>query len=91
VPLSRRIVRHHLLPAEAGVRVAGIEPGSPAAAAGLQVGDVIVAFDGKAVAGIDALHRSLTADRIGVASPLTVLRLREKLELTLTPGARPTA
>jgi S1-C subfamily serine protease len=89
VPLSRRIVRHHLLQAEAGVRVAGIEPGSPAAAAGLQVGDVIVAFDGEPVPGIDALHRRLTADRIGVATPVTVLRLREKLDLGLTPAARP--
>ncbi len=89
VPLGRRTVRYHLLDGEAGVRVAGIEPGSPAAAAGLQVGDILVAFDGKPVAGIDTLHRGLTADRIGVPCPATVLRLREKVELTLVPAARP--
>ena len=50
------------------MRVASIEPDSPARAAGLLTGDIVVAFDGKPIDGIDDLHRRLTADRIGVPS-----------------------
>jgi len=50
---------------------------------------VIVGFAGAPVAGIDALHRGLTADRIGVPLPLVVLRGRDKRTLTITPAQRP--
>ncbi|MGD9538657.1 MAG: S1C family serine protease [Alphaproteobacteria bacterium] len=89
VSLPRRIVRHHELAAETAVRVASIEPESPAAKAGLKVGDLIVGFGGEPVAGIDALHRGLTAERIGMATRLSVLRLPERLELAIVPAARP--
>ena len=89
IELSRRVARYHALDTETGVRVAAIEPDSPAARAGLAVGDVIVGFANAPVAGIDALHRGLTAERIGVALPLLVLRGREKRDLTITPVARP--
>jgi hypothetical protein len=37
------------------------------------------------VAGVDDLHRLLTDARVGVSSPLTVLRWTEKLELKVEP------
>jgi len=89
IELARRVARFHALAAETGVRVAAIEPDSPASRAGLAIGDVIVGFADAPVAGIDALHRGLTADRIGVALPLVVLRGREKRVLTVTPVPRP--
>lgn len=89
VALPRRMARFHGLQAEAGARVMSIAPGSPAAAAGLQVGDTIVAFDGTAVTGVDALHRLLTADRAGARVELTVLRLTQKLVLPIMPAERP--
>jgi len=85
VPIHRRVVRFHRLAADHGVLVAGIEPGSPASRAGLREGDVIVAFGGEPVAGIDELHRHLVAGIIGVASLLTVIRHTEKLDLVVTP------
>ncbi len=85
VPIHRRVVRFHRLPAEFGVLVAGIEPGSPASRADLREGDVIVAFAGETVAGIDELHRHLVARVIGTPSIITVIRHTEKLELTVTP------
>jgi S1-C subfamily serine protease len=85
VPIHRRVVRFHRLAAERGVLVAGIEPGSPASRVGLREGDVIVAFGGELVSGIDELHRHLVARVIGVPSLITIIRHTEKLDLVVTP------
>jgi len=79
------VVRFYRLSVDRGVLVAGIEPGSPASRAGLREGDVIVAFGGEPVTGIDALHRHLLAPAIGIPTQLTVIRHTEKLELSITP------
>src|SRR5438034_7174234 len=84
-PLHRRLVRFYHLPQESGVIVSAVTPGSPAQRAGLREGDVIVALDGKAVAGVDDLHRLLTDAHVGVSSSLTVLRWTQKLELQVVP------
>lgn len=86
VPLHRRIVRFFNLEADSGVMVAGIEPDSPGDRAGVREGDVIVAFDGRTITGIDDLHRMLTGERVAVAAALTVIRGTEKLDLILTPA-----
>jgi S1-C subfamily serine protease len=85
VPIHRRVVVFHRLAAEHGVLVSGIEPGSPASRAGLRQGDVIVAFAGEPVSGIDELHRHLVAKVIGVPSLVTIIRHTEKLDLVVTP------
>jgi S1-C subfamily serine protease len=84
-PLPRRLVLHHHLPASSGIRVMSIEPGSPAATAGLREHDIIVAFDGQPVSGVDDLHRLLTEDRIGVASTIVAVAGPERRELTIVP------
>jgi S1-C subfamily serine protease len=85
VPIHRRVVVFHRLAADHGVLVSGIEPGSPASRAGLREGDVVVAFGGEPVSGIDELHRHLVARVIGIPSLLTVIRHTEKLDLVVTP------
>jgi S1-C subfamily serine protease len=85
VPLHRRVVRFHRLETDQGVLVAGLEPGSPASRAGLREGDVIVAFAGEPISGIDDLHRHLVANVIGIPSRMTVIRRTEKLDLVVTP------
>ena len=77
--LSRRMVRYHELEIESGVRIASVEPGSPAEKAGLREGDVMVSYDGMAVAGIDDVHRLLTETRVGQEVPVEVLRRGEKV------------
>ncbi|MGA9040466.1 MAG: trypsin-like peptidase domain-containing protein [Terriglobales bacterium] len=84
-PLHRRLVRFYDLPQESGVVVISVEDLSPGRKAGLREGDVIIALDGKPVAGVDDLHRLLTDARVGVSSSLTVLRYTEKLELKVVP------
>jgi S1-C subfamily serine protease len=86
VPIHRRVVVFHRLAVDQGVLVSGIEPGSPASRAGLREGDVIVAFGGEPVSGIDELHRHLVARVIGIPSLVTVIRHTEKFDLVVTPA-----
>lgn len=79
--ISRRTVRFHQLQLESGVRAETVEKASPAQRAGITSGDIIVAYDGVAVGGVDDLHRLLDADRIGKESVVTILRRTHKLEL----------
>jgi S1-C subfamily serine protease len=85
VPLPRRLVLHHRLSAATGIRVMSIEPGSPAESAGLRAHDIIVAFDGQPVAGVDDLHRLLTENRIGVPATVTTVSGAERRDVTVVP------
>ncbi len=88
LPLARRIARHFQLENVRAVRVESVEAGGPSTGAGLQAGDLIVSFEDQPVNGIDDLHRLLTADRIGRASRLTVVRRTEKLEFSVIPSEK---
>jgi S1-C subfamily serine protease len=85
VPVHRRVVRFYGLAKESGVVVMGTEERSPARAAGLREGDVIVALDDKAVAGVDDLHRLLTDAQVGARCELTVIRHTERLTMSIVP------
>jgi S1-C subfamily serine protease len=90
VPLARRVARHFELANTHAVRVESLEKNGPAARAGLRPGDRIVAFAGAPVNGIDDLHRSLTAERIGAPSRVRIVRGSELVERDVTPAeARP--
>jgi S1-C subfamily serine protease len=85
VPVSRAIARANQLASTSGVLVVSVEPGSPAETAGLREGDVILAFAGEAIAGVDDLHRQLTEERIGQPAALTILRGTRRRALTAVP------
>jgi S1-C subfamily serine protease len=68
-----------------GVEVIEVVPDGPAARAGVRPEDLVLAVDGEPVAGVDDLHRLMTADRIGVAVELTVARAGEARTLTVRP------
>ena len=65
--------------------IMAVEAGSPGAAAGLRERDVVVAFNGNRVAGVDDLHRVLSTHGVGVKSTVTVLRAGKKLDLSIVP------
>jgi len=88
VPIPRAVARSNQLAVSSGVFVTSVEPKSPAASAGLRDGDVILAFAGEVVTGIDDLHRRLTGDRIGVPATLTILRSAERRQLTIVPSEK---
>jgi len=85
VPVHRRVVRFYDLSKETGALVQHVEENSPAKRAGLRDGDIIIALEGRPVAGVDDLHRLLTEVRVGVSCSLTVLRFTEKLAMKVVP------
>jgi len=86
VPVPRAIARANQIAATSGVLVESIEPKSPADTAGVREGDVIIAFGGEAVTGIDQLVRQLTDDRIGQPALVTILRRGHRRQLTVVPA-----
>jgi S1-C subfamily serine protease len=62
-----------------------IAHGGPAAQAGLEAGDIVIAFDGEAIRGIDMLHRRLDEHSIGKQASLALLRRDRRIDLMLTP------
>lgn len=74
----------------AGAEVQQVGAATPAAVAGLQVGDVITAIDGRPVESADALVGSIRASAIGATATLTVVRKAASQEIRATLAARPT-
>jgi len=87
VPLPRRLALATGAGARA-IRVSEVEPGGPAAAAGVLAGDLVLSVDGVAVEGADALIRLLNAERIGKATTLALLRGGVVEHRTLLPVER---
>ena len=67
-----------------GALIQQVSSGSPASNAGLQVNDVIVAIDGKAVAGAESLTGYVRAMSAGQQATLTVVRGGKALDVTVT-------
>jgi S1-C subfamily serine protease len=70
--------------------VVGVTSGSPAAAAGLLVGDVLLTLDGHRIESPEELLDALFGDRIGRPAALRVLRGGAVLDVTVIVGERPT-
>jgi S1-C subfamily serine protease len=71
---------------KAGVEVQEVVSGSPAAAAGLQGGDVIVSVGEASVAKAGDLQRLMVEGRIGSKLPLTVLRNDHLVTIDVVPS-----
>jgi len=71
-----------------GVRVAEVIPGSPAAAAGLRPGDVLVSLDGTPLADVRGYSAALKAHQAGDTITLIVRRDGEEMTLTATLAVR---
>ncbi len=72
--------------ATGGALVEAVEPGSPAESAGIQVGDVITAIDGKTIADGAALQTAIRSEKAGKAVAITVLRGGQSTTLHATLG-----
>ena len=83
-PLDRRLAYHHGL-GKAAVEIQSIEKGSPAAAAGLRDGDLLVRFGTARIEGIDDLHRALRSWAPSTPAQLVVIRRGIRVTVEITP------
>ena len=67
-----------------GAVVRSVGPGSPAAKAGIEPGDVIVAFNGRPVRRTEDLQSAVTATKPGSTVPLRIVRDRTERTVNVT-------
>jgi len=90
IRLDEALATTHSLADRRAIMVISVDPNGPASRAGLLVGDVIVGFDGAAVASIRALSSRLTPESVGRAAELKVVRAGQSQSVTVTIGASQT-
>jgi len=71
---------------EEGLLVRSVEAGSPARAAGVAMGDVILRLGDVKATGEYELHRALSGEVVGRQVTLRVLRSEKVTDLRITPG-----
>jgi serine protease Do len=84
-PVTPDLAREEKLPDAKGARVVEVQAGSPAAAAGLQPGDVIVKLGDRAVADTISLKNAAADMPIGQVTPVSFFRdgKPQTLEVTI--------
>jgi len=88
VPVPRRYAQEFGLQNKLGALLIGIEPHSPAAAAGFATQDIVVKLGEETVTGVDDLVRLLDGSRVDQKVDVTVLRFGRLVELTVRPIER---
>lgn len=84
VDLTDELRDHFGAPKDAGLLVSSVEDDSPAAKAGIRVGDIIVSIDGKDVESSGDLRRGLREKKEGDTVRVEVLRGRARQTLVTT-------
>jgi serine protease Do len=84
LPVTPRIAAREGLPSTQGAVVSRVTEGSPAQRAGLRGGDVIVSFDGRAIADERTLTRVVADTEIGRRVLVGIVRSGRRLTLQVT-------
>jgi len=79
---------HYGAPKDAGVLVGGVEADSPAARAGIEVGDVITSVDGREVSSTGDLSRAVRRKKAGETVEIELVRGRGSRKVTVTLDER---
>jgi S1-C subfamily serine protease len=86
VAIPRYVQRLLELDQTRGLLVQSVEPNSPAARAGIEDGDVVIALGAQAIDGIDTLHRVLTSsDAVDTPATIVLLRRNALVQRTIVP------
>jgi serine protease Do len=88
-PLTRELARSFGLEETQGALIASVDPGGPAAKAGVKAGDVVTKFNGKDIADTNDLPRLVAAAKPGEKATITVWRDGKEERLEVTPGELP--
>lgn len=83
-PVSKDVAESIGLNQSNGALVSAVEPGSPAAKAGVEPGDVIVKYDGRPIDKVADLPRLVGNTKPGTKSTITVFRRGQTRDLAIT-------
>lgn len=83
-PVAKDVAESLGLGKQQGALVTGVEAGAPAEKAGIEAGDVITRFDGKAIDKVSDLPRMVGNTKPGTKSTITVFRRGSLRDLTIT-------
>lgn len=72
-----------------GAVIRSVEPGTPAAGAGIQAGDLVVAADDETIDGATGLIAAIRDLEPGDSTTITVMRDGERVDLSVTLAERP--
>ncbi|MCZ8323003.1 MAG: Do family serine endopeptidase [Novosphingobium sp.] len=89
VPVTDDVADSLGLPRNRGELVQTVQPGQPAAAAGLQPGDIVLRVDGKEVSPDNTLSFIVANTAPGKRIPIDIIRNGKRMTLTATVGKRP--
>ena len=89
--LSPALIRRYAPAATCGVFVEALYRNQPAAAGGVQPGDVITAWDGQTITSVGQLGRLVSDAEIGSEVDVALVRGRQTLTPTITVGQQPLA
>lgn len=81
--------KQHGLAADEGVVITSVVPGSPADAAGLKEGDIVLSIDDTKIGAIDKLAQTIQQKGAGREVAITVMRNGKRETLKAKLGARP--
>ena len=84
--LTQDLAKSFSVKSAKGALVGNVAEDSPAERAGLQQGDVIVAYQGKPIEDPGALQRDVTRTAVGTKALLKIIRDGHEQELTVTIG-----
>ena len=84
-PVTKEMAQELGLPNTSGAVVSAVNPGTPAAKAGIQAGDVIVEYNGRPVTDSDSLVTMVVATKPGTTVPVTIYRQNKRQTLSITP------
>ncbi len=87
--INKELAESFKLPTAKGVLITQVERGSPADKAGVRLGDVLVAVNGKPVGDSTTMLNLVAALRPGEQARVRVARNEEETDLTVTIGRRP--
>jgi S1-C subfamily serine protease len=88
-PLNHYVASYYGLPTPHGIFVAEVTPSSPAVAAGLRTGDIMVSISGIALASAADLLEVIQQKAIGDSVELEVIRNGTRKQLSVSLGTRP--
>jgi serine protease Do len=88
-PMTKELAQSFKLDSANGAVVVNVEKDSPAQRAGLRPGDVILAFNGRAIEDPNDLPRAVAATKPGTTAQLEVWRDGKRQQLSATVGEFP--